>query len=64
MSFLNKALDTLEIKLCANRRLLIEPHTIPLCAHSKYNNVSYYDSDDNDKLECSKQIINHLESKY
>ena len=64
VSFLNKALDTLEIKLCANRRLLIEPHTIPLCAHSKYSNVSYYDSDDNDKLECSKLIINHLESKY
>lgn len=64
VSFLNKALDTVEIKLCANRRPLIEPHTIPLCAHSKYKNVSFYDSDDNDKLECSQQIINHLESKY
>ena len=64
VSFLNKALDTVEIKLCANRRKLIEPHTIPLCAHSKYNNVSFYDSDDNDKLACSQRIINHLESKY
>ena len=64
VSFLNKALDTVEIKLCANRRLCIEPNNVPLCSLSKYNNVSFYDSDDNDKLACSKQIINHLESKY
>ena len=64
VSFLNKALDTVEIKLCANRRTLIEPANIPLCALSKYNNVPFYDSDDNDKLECSKQIVNYLESKY
>ena len=64
VSFLNKALDTVEIKLCANRRTLIEPANIPLCSLSKYNNVSFYDSDDNDKLECSKQIVNYLESKY
>ena len=64
VAFLNKALDTIEINLCANRRPRIEPHTIPLCAYSKYTNVSFYDSDDNDKLLCSQQIINHLESKY
>tara|TARA_B110000879_G_scaffold5481_2_gene7281 strand:- start:14490 stop:16199 length:1710 start_codon:yes stop_codon:yes gene_type:complete len=64
VSFLNKALDTVEINLCANRRLCIEPNKIPLCSLSKYNNVSFYDSDDNDKLACSQQIINHLESKY
>lgn len=64
VSYLNKALDTLEIKLCNNRRPLIEPHTIPLCAHSKYKHVSFYDSDDNDKLVCSQRIIEHLESKY
>lgn len=64
VSFMNKALDTVEIKLCANRRHLIEPKNFTLCSLSKYNNISFYDSDDNDKLECSKQIINHLESKY
>jgi len=64
ISYMNKAIDTTEIKLCKNQRSLIEPTHIPLCCVSKHKNVVYYDSDDNDKLECSVNIQKHLEYKY
>ena len=64
VSYMNKAIDTTEIKLCKKQRSLIEPTHIPLCCVSKHKNVVYYDSDDNDKLECSANIQKHLEYKY
>ena len=64
VSYLNKALDTIEIKLCAERRLLIEPHNITLCNVAKYQNVAFYDSDDDEKIKCSQQITDYFQNKY
>jgi hypothetical protein len=64
VSYLNKALDTIEIKLCSDRRNLIEPQNITLCSIAKYKNVAFYDSDDDDKIKCSRQITDYLQKKY
>jgi hypothetical protein len=64
VSYLNKALDTIEIKLCADRRNLIEPQNITLCNIAKYKNFAFYDSDDDAKIKCSHQITEYLQNKY
>ena len=64
VSYLNKALDTIEIKLCADRRNLIDPQHITLCSLAKYKNIAFYDSDDDVKINCSRQITEYLQNKY
>lgn len=64
VSYLNKALDTIEIKLCAERHLLIEPQNITLCNVAKYQNLAFYDSDDDEKIKCSQQITEYFQNKY
>lgn len=64
VSFMNKAIDTVEIKLCANRRHLIEPQNIPLRSISKYKNVVFNESDDIDNVNCSQKITNYIETNY
>lgn len=62
VSFMNKAIDTVEIKLCANRRHLIEPHNVTLRSIHKYKNVVFNDSDDIDYTQCSQKITEYLET--
>lgn len=64
VSYLNKALDTIEIKLCAERRHLIEPQNMTLCNVAKYQNLAFYDSDDDDKIKCSQLISDYFQKKY
>lgn len=64
VSYLNKALDTIEIKLCAERRSLIESQHITLCNLAKYQNVVFYDSDDDEKIKCSQEITDYFQNKY
>lgn len=64
VSYLNKALDTIEVKLCAERQHLIEPQNITLCNVAKYQNLAFYDSDDDEKIKCSQLISDYFQKKY
>jgi hypothetical protein len=64
VSFMNKAIDTVEIKLCANKRLLIKPDNIPLLCFNKYKNVVFNDSDNDEHLKCSQIITESIENKF
>ena len=64
VSFMNKALDTIEIKLCANRRHLIEPRNVTLRNFTKYKNVVFNHSDNSDHVKCGEDITDFFEDKY
>ena len=64
VSYMNKAIDPLEIKLCANRIHLIEPSNITLCNMDKHKHIIFNDSDNPDKISCSQRIKDYIIHKY